>query len=548
MQDKFSYDFENILFSKINKNNDINKEEFISPKYRLGNVWAFNGMNIAVDRIFKAITNKEKVTIYADYDCDGIPAAVILFDLFKLTKSENLLTIYIPDRHNEGYGMTKKGISSLKEKGVSLIITVDLGITAIEEVSYANEIGIDVIVTDHHNCLSEYPRATAVIHPENGEYENKYLCGAGVAFMLTRAFIEKYGRDFEIKDGSEKWLLDLVAFATLSDMVPLIGENRLLVQYGLYVMKKTRRIGIKTILNKNKIYLNSLTETDLTFTLAPRLNAASRMSNAELAFKLLSTDDLSEAETIARELEKINTQRKTLVARVTKDAYKIVENRNVPEIVVVGNPEWKPSILGLVANKLQEKFKKSFFVWGLAGDGNIKGSCRMCKNHNATDLMKSLPDGMLLHSGGHKMAGGFCVHKDHIHFLEKELNDVLSKTENLSSEDSSIDNKILLELKDVNNKNLSIIRKFAPFGVGNPEFDFLFENLIVKEVKMFGKNKEHLECVVSDGVNERTAYRFFANQELIDILKVKNKINLSGFIENGYLGRVQIRINNVDLL
>ncbi len=538
---------EDVLFDRLGISDNLEKDKFLNPKYELGDVFTFNGIDKAVQRIKQAIDNKEKIGIFADYDCDGIPGAVVLFDLFKMLKAQDSVHVYIPDRHDEGYGLSERGILNLKEKGVSLIITVDLGITAIEGTFFANKEGLDVVITDHHAPLDTYPDAYAVIHPENGDYPNKNLCGAGVAFMLVRAFIQKYGNDFGIKEGAEKWLLDLVAFATLSDMVPLIGENRALVHYGMIVMKKTRRLGLKTLFLKNRIYLNSLTETDLTFTVAPRLNAASRMSTPDLAFRLLSTDDLSEAETISRELEKINTQRKSLVARITKEAYQSVEDRSMPEIVVVGNPEWRPAVLGLVANKLQEKFNKSFFVWGLAGDGSIKGSCRMCSIHNAAKIFQALPEDSILHAGGHKAAGGFSTTKEQIHFLEEKLNKTLGSLEE-EKEDLLDLNYVEIGLNDVNTRSLLTVRKFAPFGVGNPEFEFLFKGVQVKSSKMFGKNGEHLECILSDGASTVTAYTFFAEEEMIKNVKADRFMDIVGVIESGFRGGVRIRIRSLDLI
>jgi single-stranded-DNA-specific exonuclease len=312
---------QNILIERLGLDEN-QKKAFLFPEYKLGDLSLFEDMSVAVERIYKAVKGEEQMGIYADYDCDGIPGAVVILDLFKALKVEDRVHVYIPDRHDEGYGLSKIGIDALEAKSVSLIITVDLGITAIAEVADARSRDIDVIVTDHHQPLNEYPAALAVVHPKKSSYPNQDPCGAGVAFYLVCAFLEKYREEFGIKEGWEKWLLDLVGFATLSDMVPLLGENRMLASYGMMVMKKTRRTGLRELFGEQRMHMNALTETDLTFTVAPRLNAASRMATPMLAFELLSTDDPSRALALVKELEKINAERKLLVARIVKEAHK----------------------------------------------------------------------------------------------------------------------------------------------------------------------------------------------------------------------------------
>ncbi len=521
-----------------------NIDSFVSPEYHFGDFFLFKDMEKAVGRLYRAIKNNENIGIYGDYDCDGIPAVVILVDLFKKIGNIENIHIYIPDRHDEGYGLSQRGIDELFKKGVSLMITVDLGITAIDHVKNAQEKGIDVILTDHHEPLNTgFPEAYCVIHPRNGTYPNQDPCGAGVAFYFISAFLEKYRGEFDIQIGWEKWLLDLVGFATLADMVPLVGENRMLAKYGLVVMNQTKRLGLKTLFLKNNINLNYLTENDLTFTLAPRLNAASRMDTPMLAFELLSTNDETVALTIVKKLDQINNERKLLVARIVKSAHINLDNRELPEIVVVGNPDWRPAVLGLVANKLQEFYNKSFFVWGEGGDGSIKGSCRMVSRHHAALLFQALPKDFMLHAGGHKAAGGFSITKEKIHFLENALNSSIS---NVSHIEESLEEKtIILSLGSVTIKNLEVIRKFAPFGVENLEPIFLFKNVEVQNIKMFGKNKEHLECIMREGSYSVIAFNFFTSKDLLSKLSIGSIVSFTGVFESGYRGGVRIRIKEV---
>lgn len=520
------------------------EKAFLFPEYAFGNLWDFTDMAIAVERIYGAVKKGEKIGIYADYDCDGIPGAVVLLDLFKAIGIEDRIHVYIPDRHDEGYGMSTFGVDALEKRGTSLIITVDLGITAIAEVADARSRGIDVIVTDHHEPLSEYPSALAVVHPKKGSYINQDPCGAAVALYLVCAFLEKHREEFGIKEGWEKWLLDLVGFATLSDMVPLIGENRMLVAYGMMVMKKTRRIGLRTLFAEQRMDPNTLTETDLTFTVAPRLNAASRMATPMLAFELLSTNDSGRALVLTKELEAINNERKLLVARIVKEAHKKLDARELPAIVVLGDLSWRPAVLGLVATKLQETYSRSFFVWGESGDGVIKGSCRMLDEHHAAYLFQALPEGVLLHAGGHQAAGGFAVAKEKIHFLEDELNNAITVVGHTAEEENNND-AIVMSLGIVTTRHLQKLRTLAPFGVGNPQPLFLFERVTITSTKMFGKNKEHLECQLSDATGKATAFTFFVDDETKQKIVAGATISFTGTLEAGWRGGVRVRIQNL---
>ena len=521
---------------------------FTEPPYQLGDVWAFTDMQKAVDRLYQAVKGGEHIGIYADYDCDGIPGAVVLIDLFKKLGVMDRVHVYIPDRHDEGYGVSIRGIKELEKSAVTLMVTVDVGITAIAEIAYAQLREIDVILTDHHAPLPQFPEAFALIHPVKGSYINQDPCGAVVAFYLVRGFIEIHGKEFSIPEGWEKWLLDLVGFATLSDMVPLTGENRILAVYGLHVMRKTRRSGLRLLLEKNNIALPTLTETDLTFTVAPRLNAASRMDSPMLAFELLATDDLRRAKEIVEILDTINTQRKTLVAQIVKAAHATIDHRalstELGAIVVVGNPEWRPAVLGLVANKLVETYGKSFFVWGEAGDGTIKGSCRMIDEHHAALLFQALPEDMILHAGGHQAAGGFSVSKEKIHFLEEALNAAIEKVDHSGTGKNNIDT-IVLPLASSTTRHLTVVRKFAPFGVGNTEPLFLFENVVVLSTKMFGKSKEHLELAIQDSTGSAIAFTFFAPETLIEKAAKGATVSIVGTLEAGWRGGVRVRIRYI---
>ncbi len=526
------------------------QQAFLEPVYTLADPMLFRDMAKAVTRLQQAVVNKEHIGIYADYDCDGIPAAVILVDVFKALGIMERIHVYIPDRHDEGYGLSTHGIDELHALGVTLMITVDLGITGLAEVADAQSRGIDVIVTDHHAPLALLPAAFAIVHPTVGDYPEKNLCGAAVAFMLVRGFLAQYGTEYNVPAGWEKWLLDLAGFATLADMVPLTGENRILSWYGMMVMRKTRRIGLQALFAANSIDMARLTESDLTFTVAPRLNAASRMATPLLAFELLATDDRARAMELVRELTAINDERKLLVARIVKDAHARLAARELPAIVVIGDLSWRPAVLGLVAGKLQETYGRSFFVWGEGGDGMLKGSCRMISTHHAASLMQNLPEGALLHFGGHAAAGGFGVAKDKVHFLEEALNAALdshtidpASAEATAGEDGHL--HIMLPLACVTTRHLAVIRSLAPFGVGNPEPLFLFEDVTIESTKKFGKAKEHLECIIHDATGTATAFTFFVDDACVTRCAPGAVVSIVGTLEAGWRGGVRIRIKEV---
>jgi single-stranded-DNA-specific exonuclease len=289
---------------------------------------------------------------------------------------------------------------------------------------------------------------------------------------------------------------------------------------------------------------------------APRLNAASRMATPLLAFELLSTDNRTRAMELVRELTKINNERKVLVARIVKEAHGRLEARELPEIVVIGDLMWRPAVLGLVAGKLSETYHRSFFVWGEAGDGVLKGSCRMLVAHHAAQLMNALPEGALMHSGGHQAAGGFAVTKEQVHFLEEALNTVLNtiSARNFLAETDEINNNsaatpsvspLVLPLSCATVRHLQAVRSLSPFGVGNTEPIFLFEKVVIQSTKKFGKAKEHLECIASDATGSATAFTFFASSDLTEKIQPGTTISLLGTIEAGWRGGVRIHIREI---
>ena len=545
------------LLELLLKNRGIkeeDREKFLYPSYEsdLYDPYLLKDMEKVCVRIFESIEAKEKIVIYTDYDCDGIPSAVIMHDFFNKIGYKNF-SIYIPDRHDEGYGLHMDAIKKFIEEDVNLLITFDLGITALEEVIEAQASGIDVIITDHHLPSSEgLPNAYAILNPkqEGCSYPDKMLCGAGIAFKLIEA-LKKYGEYWKINKGWEKWLLDMVGVATLADQVPLLDENRVFALYGLKVLQKGRRLGLGEIWKHANVDIGKLNEEDVTFTLAPRINAASRMADPMLAFEMLSTNDAVVAKTAAMNLVKINDERKIMVAHIMKDVKKTMSNREEKKVIVIGNPSWRVGVLGIIASKIVDEYKRPVFVWGSDGSDELKGSCRSYGNVNLVEIMNALPTNSVSSFGGHKGAGGFAVSHEEIHFLEERILKVYGDKEETEEEIKNDEVEAIISIDDVNIGNYNVINKLAPYGVGNPKPRFLFKELPIYAVKEFGKEKNHLElCFINSKGKIIKAIAFFKNKESFgNMINVGERINLiASFEKNTFGGKTELRLRIIDIV
>lgn len=525
------------------------KEAFLKPDYgRLHDPFLLPDMLKASERVISAVKNNEHIVVYSDYDADGIPGAVVMSDFFRRIGYGNV-SFYIPHRHDEGYGLNSEAMKTCAERGAKLMITLDCGISNTEEIALANSLGMDVIVTDHHEPHEKLPEAYAIVNPKrnDGIYslsENKYpfdgLCGSGVAYKLVQAVLAK--ESFCVKPGLEKWSLDMVGIATLSDMVPLVGENRILARFGLEVLKKSPRPGLVALFNNLGIDRKNLSEDDITFSITPRINAASRLGVPEDAFKLLSTDDPIEAQKLADHLEKINSERKGIVAGMVKEAKSHLKNREtLGEVIVIGNPEWRPSLLGLVCNSLVEEYKRPAFVWGRDGDGVLKGSCRSYNGYDLHALMTAAA-GNFLEFGGHKGAGGFSVSLESLTNLEEKLSEALTT---LSGVEAELSSGLAISLSDIGEGLWKTVSAFAPFGMGNEKPVFKISNIPLKGVKQFGKTKEHLELSLGSGVK---AISFFATPESYQFSPESSSCTLHAHLEKSYFrNRPELRLRIVNI-
>lgn len=533
----------------ITKKSDIKK--FLEPSYDgdLHDPFLLHDMAKGVERILTAMKNNEKIVIFSDYDCDGIPGAVVLHDFFKTVGFTNF-TNHIPHRHFDGFGLSVEAVGKIKtEQNPTLIITIDCGTGDLEAIKRGKELGMEVIVTDHHEPKVELPEAVAIVNPKVGDtYPFTGLCGTAVIYKLVQALIAR--GNFDINSGREKWWLDMVGIATIADMVPLTDENRTLAFYGLKVLRKTRRLGLQKLFTKQKVEPRFLTEDDIGFTIGPRINAASRMDNPEDAFVLLSTTDFGEADSIVTHLEKINTARKTAVAQITKDLNKRLHLEiKEPEIFVMGDSAWRPSLVGLAANKLAEETHKPAFLWGQDGKGKFKGSCRSGGVMSVVNIMSAAPE-LFTEFGGHHMAGGFTVREEKIFDFSRSLTEAFEKLGQAAAVDETVEVDMELTLDLLDDDLLLAQKQCAPFGLGNPKPIYLFKNVIPKLVTTFGKTNEHTKLVFSTSGIAKEAIAFFKlPKDFSQMPKANLPCTLIAHLEEGYfLGRQQIRLRVVDVL
>ncbi len=448
-------------------------------------------MNLAVDRLVRAKESSEKVVIYGDYDIDGLTASTVLlksFEAFGITAS-----VFIPNRFIEGYGLSRAAIKMLAEQGAQLIVTVDCGSLSHKEIERANELGVDVIVTDHHSVAETMPPAVAVINPKRPDHDYPFidLAGVGVAFKLVQALQTKLDG---LAPGQEKWLLDLVALGTVCDIVELRDENRTNVYWGLEVMKKTRRPGIKLLMAVSRVEPEKLVARSLGFGLGPRLNASGRLETAQLALDLLVTDDNTLALELAERLDMMNRERRTEQDRIFKAARSLADTMHSDKVLIVSDPTWSHGIIGIVAAKLLETYRKPTFVLQELEDGTAKGSARSYGDFSAVEAIRAT-ESHLIKGGGHKLAAGVTLEIKNITAWQRAMNefyDSLKLTDQLRHLDVRSD-VTLPDFSKCTEGNVSELSLLEPYGNGNPEPVFEFPGLTVTSRRTMGADNQHVK-------------------------------------------------------
>jgi single-stranded-DNA-specific exonuclease len=444
-----------------------------------------DGMETATYRLIKALTENQLICIYGDYDVDGTCSTALLY-LFLKELGANV-EYYIPQRLTEGYGLSQSGIDNVKSKGTSLLISVDCGITAIEETRYANKLGIDVIICDHHQPKDEIPGALAVLDPLKPccNYPFKYLSGAGVAFKLAQGVAERIGkRDLPLQ------YLDLVAMAGAADIVPLVDENRVLVKEGLNMINSNPRPGVEALIESSNMIAGSLTSGQIVFTIAPRINAVGRLGDAMRAVELLITKDKQQALEMAQVLETENYQRRKIDEDTFDSALEIVESSldlTEDTAIILHQEKWHPGVIGIVASRLVEKYYRPTIMLTTV-DGIAKGSARSISNFNIYEALRKCGD-LLIHFGGHQAAAGLAVEIEKIDEFRLKFNQIVRETMNEDDRLPEIHIDSKLKFSEITPKFLKIIDQFAPFGPGNMRPVFLSEDVeIVNTPRIVGMN------------------------------------------------------------
>lgn len=518
-------------------------KQFFRPSLKhLHNPFLMKDMDKAVERIEQAITNKERILVYGDYDVDGTTAVSLMYS-FLQTQTE-LVSTYIPDRYDEGYGVSFKGIDYAKDNGFSLIIALDCGIKAIEKVDYANTKHIDFIICDHHRPGVQVPNAVAVLDPKQDDcnYPYKELCGCGVGFKLIQALAERQNKSIE----NLQPYLDLVAIAIGADIVPITGENRVLAYYGLKVINSNPRPGIKALIRQIK--KEELNISDVVFIIAPRINAAGRMKHGNHAVALLTETDKNQAEKLAIEIEAYNANRKDTDKEITNEALEQIYNNNETErkTTVVYSPNWHKGVIGIVASRLIETFYRPTLVFTRSGD-KLAASARSVSGFDVYNALEACSE-YIEQFGGHKYAAGLTLHPKNYKAFKQAFEEVVSK---------SIDSKLLIpELKidqiitlsQINGKLWRILKQFAPFGPGNMTPVFMSENLRDTGFgKCVGEQKNHLRLTATDGGREYVAIGFGMGEKYELISNQKPFSAVYSIDENHWNGKTSLQLKLRDI-
>lgn len=524
--------------------NEIEAESFLSPTlFDLPSPFLMKDMEKAVDGILGAILNNEKIAIYGDYDVDGVTATSLFHSFFKLIDVE--VYYYNPDRLIEGYGINFNAVKKLKEKGVSLIVSGDCGITAWKEVEQAKQIGIDFIITDHHKPPEKLPDSVAVLNPHQPEckYPADEITGVGVIFNLLIA-LRRALRDKNFFKNGEPNLgdfLDLVALGTVADCAPIINVNRLMVKEGIKRISRTKRKGLIALKEVSSIE-GEVSTFDLGFKLGPRINAVGRLGSADAAVELLITDDLNKARHIAKAINQENANRQNVEAVILEEALKMVEDNKEfldSNSLVLASKDWHPGLIGIVASRICEKYQKPAFLISIDENGVGKGSGRGIEGINLYTILSSVGD-IFEQFGGHELAAGIVISEDKINLFRKKLSECIKKLGNKAKKELKIDCKI--DLSDVDNDLVNELNILAPFGIGNPEPVFLAESVEVISKRVF-KNK-HMGLKIRKGKVQFDAI-WFNLKEMISITDVIDIVFTPEF--NNWNGKKSIRFNVKDI-
>lgn len=506
----------NEIIKEILKKRQISDEEladFLSPNYdNQHDPFLLPDMDLAVDRLVLAHQKQERITIYGDYDVDGVTSSALLLDAFEKLGFEEI-DYFLPDRFIDGYGISERAVKEIKGRNTDLIVTVDCGSLNHKEIDLANSLNIDVIVTDHHNIIDDQPEAVAVVNPRRPE--NKYpgadnFAGVGVAFKLVQALRSRLPG---IDDGQEKWLLDLVALGTVCDVVPMVGENRQSVFWGLKVLSKTRRVGVRAIMAAANV--ETISTSTLGFVLGPIINSAGRLENAERALEIVAEKDNFRALDGSNRLVELNKKRRHIQQESLTEAIELAQAREKDPVIVVASENFNGGIIGIVASNLLDEFKKPVFVFSIEG-GIAKGSARSFGDFSASQAVY-VADQIIIRGGGHDAAAGVTLSSEKVDDFRKIVNDFYISL-NLKNQSAKLLPEVDVNIDDLSLLNIELyekIQQFEPFGRGNEEPVFSTSNLFVKHRQDMGDKKQHLKYTLSNGKTEIKMIKFNAPSEFI---------------------------------
>jgi len=533
------------LLARILVNRDIIEEEqinvFLEPKRNnFHNPFLMLDMEKAVTRIIEAIKKQEKTIIYGDYDVDGITSITVLKKFLKERGLE--VDYYIPNRLEEGYGLNKEAIKEIASKGYKLMITVDCGISGIEEIKLANTLGIETIVTDHHEQLEELPEAYAIINPKRRDntYPFRGLAGVGVVYKTIQAISIK----LELDEKEYLKYLDIVCIGTISDIVPLVDENRVIAKLGLMLVKATKNIGLRELI-KASGYKN-IDSSMVSFGIAPRVNASGRMGKQEEALRLFLTEDSEEAKTITESLNEYNLQRQEKEKYIFEQAIAELEKENVDNLnsIVLAGENWHHGVIGIVASRITEKFFKPTILICIEGEEG-KGSGRSVPGFDLHEALVESSE-FLTRYGGHEMAVGLSLEKEKFEVFKKYF-DEIAKKKNVKEIIPVINIDCEITKKDLNKKVVEQIKLLEPFGEKNKQPLLVYKNLKIASIRALSEGK-HLKLMLKDE-NETIDAIGFNMGELSEEYLIGDKIDVVGTLEiNSYNGQEKVQINLKDIM
>ena len=465
------------------------------------NPYLMKDMDIAVERIRRAIESQEKIIVYGDYDADGVTSTTVMMTVLEDLGAD--VSFKIPNRFKHGYGPNKELFQQAFDEGVKLIVTVDNGISGIDEVDFANSLGMEVIISDHHDIGENMPNALAIVHPRHpeGSYPFGELAGVGVAFKIAQALYE------EVPDH----LFELAAIGTIADLVPLHDENRLFVKEGLAALRTSTRPAIEALAEVSGVKQREITEETIGFMFGPRINAIGRLQDADPAVKMFMTDDSGEARNLASGLDVLNKERQAIVKKITDEAVAQVDQRypeHPPHVIVVAQEGWNPGVVGIVASKLTEKYYRPSIVLSLNPEtGKAKGSARSIEGFHLYNELAANRD-ILPHFGGHPMAAGMTLEMEHVDELRERLNKQAQAS--LTAEDliPVVEIDIPVRLDEIDIETIESMRYLAPFGMGFAKPKFFLDQVTVSSIRKIGAAQNHLKVELAQNSGTLDAVGF----------------------------------------